>query len=81
MIVDDGLYETEMMEIKKYENLINPGSAYLRIMQYYSEEKTFNRFPNKIEVWENFICKYFSESVEMNIRVFDKDNLFYEISK
>jgi hypothetical protein len=86
MIVDNESYSynkkdeivSEVSEVD--ELLVNPGSAYLKIMQYYTEEKMLNKVPNKIENWEKFIPKYFSEKVEMTIKVFDKDDLFYEIS-
>lgn len=62
--------------------LVNPGTTYLKIMQYYAEEKLINEknLPNKLENWEKFISKYFAENVDMSVKVFDKDDLFYEIS-
>jgi Fic family protein len=79
MIVDDDNFIS--IKVKEESSMLyNPGSAYLRIMQYYSEEKNYNKIPNTIKNWEIFIEKYFCDNVEMNIKILDKEKIFYEIS-
>lgn len=80
MILQDCLIEPNQKD-EINTKLVSPGTAYLRIMQYYTEEKEYNKLPNSFQTWENFIEKYFSEDVEMTVKVYDKDDLFYEISK
>lgn len=82
-MITDEMYVDSTYETEKISKLINPGSAYLRIMQYYAEEKMMNdkRQVETMDIWEKFISKYFSENVEMKIELFEKDKMFYEISK
>ena len=81
MIVDEMTVETKQRN-HKYEMIVNPGSAYLKLMQYYFEEKKLNFLEGniKIEIWEKFCSQFFAPNVEMNIKIFEKDSLFYEIS-
>ena len=68
----------------KYSNefLNNPGTTYLRVIQFYQEEKKWNiRHPNTTENWEKFISQYFSENTEINIKYYNKEKLYNEISK
>jgi hypothetical protein len=81
MIIDDCFSQKEGSK-ESLEMLCNPGSAYLKIMQYYQEEKVWNTAnQNSSEIWEKFIAQYFSENSEMSIKIHDKENFFYEISK
>lgn len=68
-------------ETKPIDPVLQPGSAYLKLMEYYREEKELNQLPNKTETWEKFIAKYFSQNVEMSIKVFQEAGMFSEISK
>jgi hypothetical protein len=81
MIVDEIFFESNGKSINN-EMLSHPGSAYLKIMQYYSEEKILNlqSRSNNLETWEKFCSKHFAPNLEMNVKVFEKDTLFYEIS-
>jgi hypothetical protein len=81
MIIEDSYSQIE----KKRESLAmlsNPGSAYLKIMQYYQEEKIWNTLnQNTTENWEKFLSQYFSENAEMTIKIFEKENSYSEIRK
>ena len=81
MIVDDCYSQPE----KTSEHLVmlsNPGSAYLKIMQYYQEEKKWNSLnTNSTENWEKFLSQYFAENAEMTIKIYNNEKLNYEISK
>ena len=53
-------------------NLINNGSTYLKVMEYYHEEK--ERFKDKtlkFEDVERFIEKYFDSSASMKIKILE----------
>lgn len=81
MIIDDCYSQREKSK-ESVKMLGNPGSAYLKIMQYYQEEKIWNTInSNSTENWEKFLSQYFSENGEMSIKIHDKENIFYEISK
>lgn len=79
MFIDDDFYN--LTESEKPKMISNPGSAYLKIMQYYSEEKSLYNTPNSIEKWEIFSNRFFSNNITLFIEFYDKGNLFYEISK
>lgn len=64
------------LDIKKTSD---PGMGFLKIMQYYSEEKELVNKPNTIKVWEKFIEKYFSSKIEMEIKIFENQILFHKI--
>lgn len=68
-------------EIKPVENnhFRSQGSALLRIMQYYEDEKETNQKTTNLKTWEAFIDKYFSESVFMEVNIFENQSLFHKI--
>ena len=81
MIIDDSYSQIEKKR-ESLEMLSNPGSAYLKIMQYYQEEKIWNTLnQNTTENWEKFLSQYFSENGEMTIKIFEKENSYTEIRK
>jgi hypothetical protein len=80
MIIDGRYSQSEDKQCIQFLN--HPGSAYLRVMQYYQEEKEWNiSHENTTENWEKFLSQYFAENIEMNIKLFHKEKLYYEISK
>lgn len=78
IVIEEFFNSTQKSE--KFEQLSNPGSALLRIMQYHNEEKELNKIPNKMATWQKFVSKYFSENIQMSVKMCDKEDLFYEIS-
>ena len=79
LIQEDCLIKKEKIYSKEFLN--NPGTTYLRVLQFYQEEKKWNmRRLNTLENWEKFISQYFSENTEINIKYYDKDEVSYEIS-
>ena len=81
MIIEE-CYSQKEKKMESLEMLSNPGSAYLKIMQYYQEEKIWNTLnQNTTENWEKFLSQYFSENAEMTIKIFEKENSYTEISK
>jgi hypothetical protein len=82
MIVDQNFIDSNEKP-KNYDMLANPGSAYLKIMQYYSEEKMLNlqSGTKNLETWEKFCGRHFAPNLDMTVKVFEKDSLFYEISR
>ena len=72
MIIEECFSQNENIKIS-HEMLSNPGSAYLKIMQYYQEEKIWNTlYPNSTENWEKFLSQYFAENSEMSIKISEK---------
>lgn len=61
--------------------ILNEGVCYLRILEYYAEEK--KRFQDNFdfETCESFIEKFFDINAEMKIKVFNKKKLEYELGK
>ena len=81
MIIEDSYSQIEKKR-ESLEMLSNPGSAYLKIMQYYQEEKIWNTLnQNTTENWEKFLSQYFAENAEMTIKIFEKENSYTEIRK
>lgn len=82
MIASDIFLNLQKNE-KNLEYLLNPGTGYLTLMEYYCDEKILNSQGgiHKIDVWEKFISRHFSNNVVLNVKIFEKDDLFYEISK
>jgi hypothetical protein len=81
MINDFYQEHNEIVKQKSSSLLYNPGTCYLKIMQFYQDEKNISEGKNTMEKWEKFMPKYFTENIEMNVKVYDKENLFYDISK
>jgi len=83
LVEEESNIQLQEQEFKTVENLMfrNPGSSFLKLMQYYNEEKELNSKTTNLKVWEIFIDKYFSTSVEMEVNIFEKQELFYKIGK
>ncbi len=85
MLEDEEILQNQsaemQQEIKPIENnhFRSPGSTLLRIMQYYEDEKETNQKPTNLKAWETFIDKYFSESVVMEVNIFENQILFHKI--
>jgi hypothetical protein len=81
MLVDEESILMQEQEAKSNENIFfnKPGSSFLKLMQYYYDEKQLNSQPCTIKTWEPFIEKYFSSTVEMEVNVFENQKLFYRI--
>ena len=47
----------------------SPGSAYLKVLDYFYEEKKFTKYGHNIDTWEKFISKHFSNDGHMLIKV------------
>lgn len=84
MLEEDNIFRVHEEQTTSLTSLmiINPGSAYLRCLQYYSEEKeiSLQNGPSKLLLWEKFVSKYFAANIEMTVTVLEQDNLFYELS-
>lgn len=81
MLVDEENVQIQEQEAKSIENIMfnKPGSSYLKLMQYYYDEKQLNSQPCNLKTWEAFIEKYFSTTVQMEVNIFENQNLFYRI--
>jgi hypothetical protein len=68
---------------ENYEMLVNPGIAYLKMMQYYADEKLIseNQETNNAVGWEKFISEQFSENCEMCVELYTDNKKLYELSK
>ena len=83
MLVDEENIQFQEQQVKSIENNLfnNPGSSFLKLMQYYYDEKELNLQQTNLKTWENFIEQYFSTTVEMEVNIFENQNLFYRIGK
>jgi len=81
MLVDEDNLQIQEQDNKYMENLMfkNPGSSFLKILQYYYEEKQYNSQTKDLKTWELFIEKYFSITSEMEVKIFENQKLFYRI--
>jgi len=81
MLVEEESFLMQEQEAKFNENIFfnKPGSSFLKLMQYYYDEKQLNSQPCTIKTWEPFIEKYFSSTVEMEVNIFENQKLFYRI--
>jgi hypothetical protein len=80
-MIDDDIFRAHSSNETQQLMIINPGSAYLRILQYYTEEKEISQQigSGKLYIWEKFISKYFSPNIEMSVKFLEKEKLLYEI--
>ncbi len=78
---DEENLQIQELEAKSTENILfnKPGSSYIKVMQYYYEEKQLNTQPCTLKTWETFIQKHFSTSIEMKVDIFENQKLFYRI--
>lgn len=81
MLVEEENLQIQEQESKSIEKIIfdKPGSSYLKLMQYYYDEKLLNSEPCTLKTWEAFIEKFFSTTVEMEVNIFENQKLFYRI--
>jgi hypothetical protein len=81
MLEEDENLQIQEQEYRSMENLMfkNPGSTFLKIMEYYYEEKQYNYQATDLKIWELFIEKYFTTTVEMEVKIFENQKLFYKI--
>ena len=81
MIINECYNKEEKIKKKEEQKkLFLPGNCYLKILEYYSEEKCLYNKNHDFFTWEEFIKKYFDEDITMDIIIFEKDQVFYEIS-
>lgn len=81
MLVEEESIQIQEQESKSFENLMftKPGSSYLKLMQYYHDEKQLNSQTCNLKTWEAFIENHFSTTVQMEVNIFENQKLFYRI--
>ena len=68
---DDFLYGGQTQQLNSYNQIYNQGSSYLKILEYFQEEKTLFKDKVNFEEIEKFIYKYFDATTESRVKFND----------